>query len=65
MKKVSVILTTYNSEKHIEKCVESILNQTYTNIELIIIDDNSTDPTSRLLMRYEQDGQLVKALSFC
>ena len=45
MKKISVILTTYNVEKYIEKCIDSILNQTYKEFELIIIDDKSTDHT--------------------
>ncbi len=41
--KVSVIVTSYNHEKYIEQCIQSIFNQTYKNIELIIIDDGSTD----------------------
>jgi len=35
---VSVIIPTYNSEKTIEKCLESIRNQSYTNIEIIVVD---------------------------
>lgn len=62
MKKISVILPTYNSEKYIEKCVKSILNQTYSNIELIIIDDNSTDSTPRLLTQYAEHDQRIKLI---
>ena len=40
---VSVIIPIYNSEKNIKKCLESIINQTYTNLEIILIDDGSTD----------------------
>jgi glycosyltransferase EpsE len=40
---VSIIIASYNSEKTIEKCLESLLGQTYNNIEIIVCDDNSTD----------------------
>ena len=43
MKLISVIVPVYNTEKYIEKCVMSILNQTYKNLEIILIDDGSTD----------------------
>jgi|GEM_PF-3494228 len=45
MKKVSVIIPTYNSEKTISETLISVRNQTYTNIECIIVDDNSSDKT--------------------
>ena len=41
MKKVSVIIPTYNREKTIMRAVQSVLNQTYTNLEVLIIDDGS------------------------
>ena len=41
MKLISVIVPVYNTEKYIEKCVMSILNQTYKNLEIILIDDGS------------------------
>ena len=43
---VSCVLTTYNRSKILKRAITSVLNQTYTNIELIIIDDNSKDNTS-------------------
>ena len=41
--KISVIIPVYNSEKYIEKCLDSILNQSYKNFEIIVINDGSKD----------------------
>ena len=43
MKLVSIVLPVYNGERYIKDAIESILNQTYRNFELIIVDDRSTD----------------------
>lgn len=43
MKKISVIIPMHNSSKHIEECLESVINQTYKNMEIIVVDDKSTD----------------------
>lgn len=47
--KVSVVITAYNVEKYIEKAINSILNQTYKNIELIVVEDCSTDNTLKII----------------
>ena len=49
MKKVSVIIPLYNEEKYITTCVESVINQTYKNIEIIVVDDKSTDNSLKVL----------------
>ncbi len=49
---ISVIMPTYNGEKYIAETLESILNQTYTNLEIIIVDDCSTDKTVEVIKSY-------------
>lgn len=52
---VSVIMSSYNEEKYIGEAIESILNQTYENLELIIIDDASTDNTANIIQNYKDE----------
>ncbi|MBQ2937668.1 MAG: glycosyltransferase family 2 protein [Clostridia bacterium] len=56
--KVDVLMATYNGEKYIKEQVDSILNQTYKNIQLIISDDCSTDKTREILKQYEQNDNV-------
>lgn len=53
---VSVIVPVYNSEKYISRLIDSVLNQTYSNIELILVDDGSTDETLKILKQYESEN---------
>lgn len=50
--KFSIIIPFYNSEKWVSKCIDSVLNQTYKNYELILIDDLSTDNTYTEMLKY-------------
>lgn len=54
MVKVSVIVPVYNKEKEIEKCLDSILNQTLNEIEIIVVNDGSTDRSLELIKKYEK-----------
>lgn len=51
--KVSVIIPVYNSQKFLAKSIESVLNQTYKNIEILAIDDGSTDDSLQILKKFE------------
>ncbi len=57
---VSIILPTYNGEKYICDSINSVINQTYTDWELIVIDDCSTDSTYQLVQEYAQRDNRIK-----
>jgi len=59
---ISIAMPCYNSEKYIEKAIESILEQTYCNYELIIVDDNSTDNTMQRIKKHAEKDFRVKVL---
>ena len=55
-----MIVPIYNSEKYLVACLESIINQTYRNLEIILIDDGSTDSSGNICDRYaEKDGRII------
>ena len=58
--KVSIIVPVYNGEKYLERCLESIINQTYKNIEIICINDGSTDESKNILKQYQlKDNRII------
>ena len=57
---ISVIVPVYNAEKYLQKCLDSILEQTYQNLEIIIINDGSTDNSGQICQEYEkQDDRII------
>lgn len=57
-KKISVIVAVYNTEKYLDRCIESLLNQTYKNMELVIVEDCSTDSSRKLLKKYKDNKNI-------
>lgn len=64
MIKVSVIVAIYNSEKYISDCVKSIIEQSYDNLEIILVDDGSTDGSLSLCKSFEQADRRIKVFNF-
>lgn len=62
MGKVSVIIAAYNIEQYIERCVESIINQTYKNLEIIVINDGSTDRTLEIIKGIKKKDERIKII---
>ncbi len=57
---VSVIIPVYNVEKYLDDCLKSILNQKYDNLEIIIVDDGSTDKSGDIAKRYASSNKSIK-----
>ena len=55
MVKISVIVPVFNAEQYLSKCLGSILNQTYTNIEVIVINDGSKDASQEIINKYKEE----------
>ena len=62
-KLVSIVLPVYNGEKYIAKSIESVLAQTYSNIELIIVNDCSTDSTLEIINHYKANDSRIKIVN--
>lgn|GEM_PF-153417 len=61
MKKVSIIIPIYNAEKHIKRCLDNLLSQDYGNIEIILIDDGSTDNSLNICNEYSKRNSIIKS----
>lgn len=61
--KISIIIPVYNSEKYLKKCLDSVLNQTIDDFEVICIDDGSTDGSLSILQKYAQEYNNLRVLS--
>ena len=59
MEKISVIVPVYNVESYLERCINSLLNQTYSNLEIILIDEGSTDRSGQICDQYKNRDEFV------
>ena len=59
MIKVSVVVPIYNAEKYLKQCLDSIVNQTLKEIEIILIDDGSTDGSAEICRYYLLDSRVI------
>jgi len=57
---VSVTIPVYNSERTLKQCLNSVLNQTYSNYEIILIDNNSTDNTKQIIKEFQEKNKKIK-----
>lgn len=63
MENVTVIIPVYNSEKYIGKCIESVINQTYKNIKILLINDGSTDKSKEILGKYRSEYENIEVIN--
>lgn len=62
MAKISIIVPIYNAEKYLEQCLQSIKNQTLKDIEVICVDDGSTDSSPQIMDRFQNEDQRFKVI---
>jgi glycosyltransferase involved in cell wall biosynthesis len=62
MHKISIIVPVYNAEKYIDRCIKSIIEQTYQNWELLLINDGSTDRSRLICDSYAANDERIKLI---
>ena len=63
MSKISVVVPVYNTEKFLRRCLDSIINQTLRDIEIICINDGSLDNSLEILQNYAQQDKRIKIIN--
>lgn len=59
---MSIVIPVYNVENYLEECLDSVVNQTYQNLEVIAINDGSTDDSGKILKKYSQQYEFIKVI---
>ena len=62
MPTISVIVPIYNAEKYLHKCIDSILSQTFTDFELLLLDDGATDKSGDICDEFSQGDNRIKVI---
>ena len=62
-RKISTIILVYNLEEYISKCIESVINQSYKNLEIIIVNDGSTDKSANICDFYSKIDSRIKIIN--
>lgn len=60
--KISIIVPIYNTESYLDKCIDSIVNQTYSNLEIILVDDGSPDSCSQICDKWAEKDERIKVI---
>lgn len=60
---VTIIIPVYNTEKYLKKCLDTVVNQTYKNIEIIIINDASPDNSKEIIIQYTKKYKNIKLIN--
>ena len=60
---ISVIIPVYNAEQYIKRCLNSVLNQTFNDYEIIMVNDGSTDGSLEILKKYESQNSKLKVIT--
>ena len=61
--KVSILVAVYNGERFLQKCLDSLYCQTYKNIEIICVNDGSTDNTPKIIEKYAKSDKRIKVIN--
>ena len=59
---ISIVIPVYNVEKYLKQCLDSIINQTYTNLEIILVDDGSTDNSGTICDYYSKIDKRIRVI---
>lgn len=62
MQKISIVVPIYNVERYINKCIESIQNQNYKNLDIILVDDGSTDNSGMICDKYAENDERIRVI---
>lgn len=59
---ISVVIPVYNADRYLEKCLDSVIRQTYSNLQIILVDDGSTDNSAQICRRYAEEDRRIQII---